>query len=316
MNVSDPGRRPGYGFGAWLGEFLRFAAALPSIPLAAPASGSYAWLTHLPRLLSAAPTLALVTAHIYPLSQCVKNPRSPHYPSVTHLLSPSASRGAIAPLAADVNLAHHQHRSFRIDELNSVTCQGRLGVSNTFASSLWMLDILFEAATIGVDGVNVHMWSPAAPNEPFEFDRTASGDWRARVRPEYYGLLMFTRAAPSGSQLLRTRTTGSTDVRSWATLTPDRTLRIILINAGQTRARYALVHVPPVSGQPAILETLQAASAAATAGVTIAGQSFATESTTADLQGARQSTRLPPHREYQIKLPPATAAMLTLSIRR
>ena len=40
--------------------------------------------------------------------------------------------------------------------MNSVTCHGKTGVSDTFASALWILNTLFEMVHAGVDAVNIH----------------------------------------------------------------------------------------------------------------------------------------------------------------
>ena len=42
-------------------------------------------------------------------------------------------------------------------ELNSVTCGGLRGVSDSFATALWAPDALFEMLRAGVDGVNIHV---------------------------------------------------------------------------------------------------------------------------------------------------------------
>ena len=183
-----------------------------------------------------------------------------------------SSRGLIGRLAPYVSEAHRHHRTFRIDELNSETCQGRFGVSNTSASALWIVNTLFQGAAVGIDGLNIHMWPQANPNEPFTFARTSGGEWRAFVRPSRtYGALMFNRAAPPGSRLLRTREAGSGDVRSWAALAPGRIANVVLINASQRRAHAALVHMPRSAG-PATLDRLSAPHADSTGGVSIAGQ--------------------------------------------
>jgi hypothetical protein len=224
-------------------------------------------------------TRSQVTEHAYPLSQCVTDRRSPAYPSIPNLLARRSSRGLIGRLAPYVSEAHRRHRTFRIDELNSVTCQGRFGASNTFASALWIVDTLFQGAAVGIDGVNIHMWPQANPNEPFTFARTSGGEWRAFVRPSYYGVLMFNRAAPPGSRLLRTREAGSGDVRSWAALAPGRIANVVLINASQRGAHAALVHMPRSAG-PATLDRLSAPHADSTGGVSIAGQTYADATTT------------------------------------
>ena len=40
--------------------------------------------------------------------------------------------------------------------MNGVSCGGTRGVSDTFASALWVLDTLFEMARLGVSGINIH----------------------------------------------------------------------------------------------------------------------------------------------------------------
>ena len=80
--------------------------------------------------------------------------------------------------------------------MNSASCSGKQGVSDTFASALWVLDTLFNLAAVGVDGVNVHSL-PGAAYELFTFQHTSSG-WQAFVHPEYYGMLMFAQAFPPG----------------------------------------------------------------------------------------------------------------------
>ena len=121
-------------------------------------------------------------------------PGSSDYPTLANLLSPLASRGLTQGLAPYVATAHEHGAAFRIDELNSVACGGKSGVSNTFASALWALDALFASARTGTDGVNIHTF-PGARYGLFTFRRMGS-EWSASVRPEYYGLLMFAQAAP------------------------------------------------------------------------------------------------------------------------
>ena len=45
---------------------------------------------------------------------------------------------------------------YRISECNSFFNGGAAGVSNSYASSLWVLDFLFNAAMGGATGVNMH----------------------------------------------------------------------------------------------------------------------------------------------------------------
>ena len=62
------------------------------------------------------------------------------------------------------------------------------------------------------------------------------------------------------------------------------------------------------------LELLTAPSLGAGSGVTLAGQSFGASTTTGLLAGApRTFTVAPAHGAYALRVPPATAAMLTLA---
>src|SRR6202000_67658 len=111
-----------------------------------------------------------------------------------------SSAGLARSLKRWVQIAHGQHRLLRVDELNSVACRGKAGVSDTFARALWVTDALFGLARAGVDGVNLHTL-PNAAYELFQF-RHLDGRWQAQVRPIYYGLQLFAQAAPPGARLL------------------------------------------------------------------------------------------------------------------
>ena len=226
--------------------------------LAGPATGSLSWLSQLPGLQTREPGLRQVTYHRYPLNRCVRNPRSPLYPSVPHLLSRASSAGLVAGMARWVTLAHRHGEAFRVDELGAVTCGGMPGVSDTFASALWTLDTAFWMARTGVDGVDVHVHPEAPANQLFTFTR-AHDRWTGAVRPQYYGLLLFAQAAPPGARLLRLAGAGSGALRAWATLGRDRRVRVVLINDSLTRAWTVLV-TPPAPGGAAALERLRAPS--------------------------------------------------------
>lgn len=302
-------RPAGYGLNAFIRQAARFSAALPSVPLAGPATAKLPWLAGVPALLRAEPRLRLVTVHRYAVQGCSNDPASPGYPSIPNLLSDRSSAGLAAALRPDVALAHARGLPFRVDELNSAAlagCLGRPGVSNTFASSLWVLDTLFDLAAIGVDGVNIHSL-PGAAYEPFTFTRTPGGQWQAFVRPDYYGMLMFAQAFPPGARLVQVQAPGG-PVKVWATRGPDAHTRVALINKDSRPHRVELQLPAP---GPASLERLEAPAAAATAGVTLGGQTFGAETATGAL-APPQLERVPSLLgSYSIQLPPMSAALLT-----
>jgi hypothetical protein len=303
-------RPEGYQPKAFYREFSRVLGLLPGLPIAGPSVGQVPWLSGVRRLLAPGSPLKLVTWHAYGLNQCVKDRSSPAYPSVPNLLSLHASRElttGISPVVAD---AHHVGASFRIDEMNSVTCNGRRGVSDTFASALWALDSLFAIAADGVDGVNIHTY-PDAANGLFDFAQ-AGGQWQATVHPLYYGLLMFAQAAPAGARLLNVSSSDQDQVRAWATLAPDHRVRVVLINDSLRVAAPVQVRAPAAAG-PASVSWLRARSAYATSGVTLGRASFGAHTTTGVLAPG-QSTAVRPHAgAYSLTLPAASAALVTLA---
>ncbi len=302
-------RARGYTLDSFIGEFDHFSRALPGVPLAGPAFAWLPWMSSLGRFLAKDPGLGLVTFHRYPLRRCNQSASSPLYGSIPNLLSDFAGAGLAQPVARFAAVAHAHGLGFRVDEMNSVSCHGKPGVSDAFASALWALDALFSLARAGVDGVNVHTF-PGASYGLFSFQRTG-GRWSADVKPEYYGLELFAEAAPPGSRLLAT-SAPSGAVKSWATRAVDGTTRLVLINDTRGRAETVIVR-PPAAAGVANLERLLAPSAAATSGLTLGAQSYGPETGTGRLSGpARPRYLLSARGEYVVTLPAASAAMLTL----
>ncbi len=307
------GRPQGYGFTDYQGDFNRIGSSLPSVPLAGPATGAPKWIPELGRFLAAHPQVKVATLHRYPLQQCYFPTSSPVYPSVGHLLAPGASQGLANSVASLVGVAHARHVNLRIDEMNTVSCGNGPGVADAFVSALWALDATFQMARVGVDGVNFHTY-PGAPYELFTFSHHG-GRWRAFVAPEYYGLLMFAQAVPPGARLASVFG-ASGSLKVWATRAPDGSVHVVLINEDTARSRRVTLRVPGVRG-PATLERLQGKGISARTGVTLGGQTFGTSTSTGTLTG--HSTLAIVGKTpggYAVKLPRASAAMLTFAAPR
>jgi hypothetical protein len=308
--VGVPGRPAPYDFHSYLRDYAAISSVLPrSLPLVGPASGSPNWTAKLSRYVAANPRVRIVTLHRYPLHRCFTDRGESTYPTIPNLLAPRASSGPALSLQAAVHVAHTHGLALRSDELNSVSCGGKRGVSDTFASALWVLDTLFNMARLGVDGVNIHTFTNAV-YQPFSFTHSRGG-WRAHVKPMYYGMLMFTRAAPTGSHLLPTYPVSRQTLRIWATQAPDGIVRVAVINDSPTRTLVLAVRPPRVAGA-ATLERLTAPALRSRTGVTIAGQSFGDATMTAELTRSYETTTLHPIRHrFVIELPPASAALLS-----
>jgi hypothetical protein len=304
------GRPRGYDFADFLGDFSRVAAALPSVSLAGPAIGGPLWLPHLERFLAAEPRVGIMTLHRYPLKLCFVSPGAPEYPTIGNLLSARSSRGLAESVAPYVRMAHARGRRLRVDEMNVNSCGHDAHISSSFASALWALDVLFEMARVGVEGVNFHTY-PGASYELFRF-RRVRGRWEGYVAPEYYGLLMFAQAVQPGSRLLGVRELprpGS--IKAWAVRSPSQQTELVAINDG-ARAQEIEVRTPR-NGADASLELLRAPNLGASHGVSIGGASFAPGTTTGRFTSAPKTTLIKPLKnEYRALLPPASAALLTI----
>jgi Glycosyl hydrolase family 79 C-terminal beta domain len=302
------GRPTGYGPLRFTQDFAAVAAALPPVPLAGPASGAGDWLDDLGPFIADDPRVAVVTVHRYPFEACADSPVSPSYPTISRLLSPLGTADQASGLAPYVAVAHAHGLPLRIGEMNDVGCGNPPQVPNSFAEALWALDALFAYAEVGVDGVNVHTW-PGAVYQLFTFEKTNSG-WQGLVEPEYYGLMMFSQAAPARSRLVKAGSSNPA-IRAWATRAADGTIRITLINDDVASPHPATVEVTG-EHSAATVERLLAPSPTATNGVTLGGQSFGL-TRTGELAGPVVETTVEPSGgRYSVVLPPASAALLTL----
>ncbi len=310
-------RAPTFDFAQYAPQFAAVAGIAEGLPLAGPAlavgpapdPGS--WASFMPGLMKSESRLRILTIHRYPLRNCYVPPSSVQYPTIAHLLSSYATAKLAGDLRPWVALAHAAHRQLRVDELNSVACRGRHGVSDTFASSLWITDALFSLAGAGVDGVNLHTL-PDAPYELFRFSR-ADGRWEGHVQPIYYGLQLFAQAAPAGSRLLRvSRNEPSPSLSVWATHGADGHVRVVLIDKSLTEPVTAALRLPAASDGSASIERMLAPSITARGGVTLGGRSYGRETFTGQLAPAvtQPLTRLSDG-AYLVTLPAASAALVT-----
>jgi hypothetical protein len=307
------GRNKNYNLSAYTKQFTQWSHVLPNVPLAGPATSGPGWMGGLGRFISSEHRLGLVTYHRYPLRACVTDPSATGFASIPSLLADSSSSGLAQGLGTYVNVAHQHHLPFRVAEMNSASCSGAKGVSDTFASALWALDTLFNFAAVGVDGVNLHML-PGSAYELFTPSQTAAGTWQAFVHPEYYGLQMFAQAFPPGARLLPVSGAGGpgSPVKLWATQGADGTTRLVAINQDTTSDHTVSWQVPGATATGS-LEALQAPSISATSGVSLGGQSYGPETSSGTLPGPPDTTPVAPVLgSYSFDVPAASAELLTI----
>ncbi len=309
-------RPAGYEYPKYAAEFRAIARRLPTLALAGPALAAGptpvpgSWVSTLGGYMRSTPRLRLLTIHRYPLRNCFVAPGSPQYPTVGNLLSTYATADLAAGVRRYIELAHAAGRELRIDELNSVACRGKRGVSDTFAAGLWVPDVLFELARAGVDGVNMHTL-PDSAYELFKFSH-AGGRWHAEVPPVYYGLDLFARAAPPGSRLLKVHGGGRWPGLSvWATRAPDGSVRVLLDNENRSRGGNVGLRAPAGTQGPVTLVRMRAPGVHASRGVTIGGASFGARTYTGVLGQPRVEDVQRSRGAYSVSVPVASAALVT-----
>jgi hypothetical protein len=310
ITLTRPQRRPvGYGVPQYLAELDRYVAALaaartPDWPkLAVGGFARHSWQVQAGTVLGHVGSAAgFFQSHGYPLNRC-RARRVPGDRWRKALLGPTGSL-PVARAGRLVRAVRSKGISVRVSEVNSATCGGAQGVSDSFASALWGADLLFGMAEAGVAGVNLHTWT-GAWYAPVYFGAVTT------VRPLLYGMLLFDRAVPNGARLMRVAQRRSDPVKVWATRDAVRAVRVAVINKDPRHPHVVSLKLPRGLGS-GTLERLLAPTLASRSGVTFAGQSFEAGAFDGRLHGAVRSTRVARRgRIYRFRLPAASAALLT-----
>jgi hypothetical protein len=311
----------------YLAQYEVFAPALVSasggIKLSAPvwAGLSSSFMGNLESFISAqASTIAIVTVHHYSGTACNGATEPADY-----LLTEPAVDGDTQPLTGAVGIppylpaAQQAKIPFRIGELNSINCGGQLGVSDSFSSALWAMDIAFSYANVGVSGLN--FFAPGDPNTPnaytpFDFTSTSNGGVRTyavrNINPLYYGLLLFAQTVQNNAQLLPVTLTTPTQasIKAWATIDANQTIRLLLLNKDQTASGPVSITLNGY-GQ-ATVTRLTAPSFSSTTGVNLAGQTFDGSADGTPQGTAYAEIAQPSSGVYTVALPAVSAALITL----
>jgi hypothetical protein len=307
-------RGAGWSLSTYLAQAAAYHAAIhaaaPGVAIAGPDPSTGAtglgWL----RAVASSPTLrpALLTDHYYPLSSCGSTP------TVSELLSPNVRHKESRMLGAMLFIAHTSKTPVRLDETNSISCEGEPGVSNTFASALWALDFTTRAMTTGVAGLNFHdlIADPVAYSPLFAPTPAALAAGALHAAPEWYALLA---ARPLlGARPLPTSVTGAApgELTASAFRSPDGRLQIVLVDYDPPGSIPLAVHlrVPRGLGHSNVLR-LTAPSPTATSGVRLGGRRLAPD-------GSWVAPPVPPRVSghagaLAVGMPPDSAAVVTLT---
>ena len=272
---------------------------LPRAPLAGPATTRFCdWLPKFVKDFK--DQTALVTSHGYALSGSETNQQSVWFASVENLMRPQKDKEEV--WLPKLEAAKAAGLPFRLDEYNTCTSGGRVGVSDVFASALWNLDFMLEIAAHGAAGVNVHGGFSARPG----YSPLSYRDNHYVANPIYYSMLMFHQAAQG--QLVTVDCQSAANFVAHAVQGDDHKLRVVLINKDLKQTVVASV-VTGASHAKATVMRLCAPSATATGGVTLAGSAVAKDGT-----WTPQASEPVPcaNGTCDVILPAASAALLTI----
>jgi Glycosyl hydrolase family 79 C-terminal beta domain len=294
-------RKKGYGYEDYLLEYRKFRDAvrnsIPGIPFAGPdVAIATSWVSRFAR--DEGRDLKLLTHHYYRDGQ---NPTS----SIEKLLHTDPKLG---PMLAELQSASQFCRvSYRICETNSFSGGGKPGVSDRFASALWVLDFMYKLAAAQCGGVNIETgvnqlgfissYSPIGDDE--------HGHYVAM--PEFYGMLAFVQGT-DGELVDSQLRAGNSNLAAYATLKRDKQLCITLINKEPNLDAIVTIE-PTLPFRNGSVLRLSAPSLESNAGVTFAGAIVKSDGTwRAD---GEDKIRASDGKAF-VRLPAASAAVLIM----
>jgi hypothetical protein len=259
--------------------------AAPHIPITGPVTGGGNHISTwtLPFGQAVTPSeLTLLTQHYYRASGASSTS------TASFLISPD---NQLTTELSTLNAGARQLGiPYRLSECNSFGNGGAPGVSDSYASSLWVIDFLFNAALGGATGINMHGGGQGPGYTPIADDSGAV----TGARPEYYGLLLFALAG-SGTLLETQLSVGSINATAYALRTASGGLNLMLVN--KDTLKNLVINIQANQGvQTASLQMMTGASLSATSGITIQGAavnndgSFAPASPTALVPSASRTT--------------------------
>ncbi len=326
---TDPQGRPvkerpeGYSFTDYLREYKARAdilrGQLGPIPLVGPSACCRPeFISGLPQFLAQERSrLSRASLHEYVGAACPGiAPGTPGYPTRRKLLGADDMNRIMGGFRTAVRQSASVGKKVELTETNSFACGGQPGVSDTFAAALWGAEYLMRTAGTGIVGANLHTFGRAY--SPFDFAFIPGRGWSARVRPLYYGVLLFSRATAGRATMLldpvsRARVREGANAVAFPTLAGKR-LRVMVLAKDARRGGIVKIAVPR-GARVAELTRLTGRSLGAKGGVKLAGQ--AAGSRTGRLSGKRRASRVR-RRDgaYSFRMAPASGALLELRVRR
>jgi len=210
-------------------------AVLPNAPFSGPDSiGHWDFVTNF--VSNEANDMKLLTQHYY--CSDAHDPKASIEKMLTHDNRFETRLKALEQLCRDNGI-----RGYRINEVNSFSSGGKPGVSDTFASALWVLDYMFMLVSCGCDGVNmetdINHLAFVSHYSPIVHDTVMN----CSARPEYYGMLAFAMAG-KGDLLKLNLDRGDINLSAYATKDDRGFLWVTVVNKDFSRDAAVEVVLP------------------------------------------------------------------------
>jgi hypothetical protein len=292
-------RPPSYSYGDFLKEWNGFARAVrsaaPHSPLSGPASAWHETSWTVPFAKDEGQHIVLLTQHYYRA-----NGLSPQSTLALLLAGDPALPGLLDPLR-QASRAAGIRDGYRLTEANSFYDGGAPHISNTFGTALWAIDFLFANARHGSGGVNFHGGGQSPGYTPIADD----GGNVVEVRPEYYGMLLFSLMGP-GRLVDVSQPATRLSLSAYAIAAPGRTC-IMLVNK-EPLARFDVEITAGPEVKTATLMTLSAPALDSVSGITLNGAPIEADGSWSPGPAATVPVR---NGSMTLVMEPATAVLVT-----
>jgi hypothetical protein len=254
--------------------------------------------------------ISMLTIHNYAVSATS---------SATGLLSPQTDASEVSSVASELATAKAEHLPIRLDETNSASGGGILGVSDTYASALWAMDYSLLMAQDGFSGLNFHggLGVCDAPlyNGKYQIYTPIcaanAADAQAKIytaAPEYYGLYMAARMGPG--RFLPVSVHSDHNVTAYAVRGADGRVRIAVIEKDDPSGPQlpVTISVGRPAGSASVIY-LRGPSLSSAQGVTVQGSAVNRQGL---LHPGRPGQLRVKGGTVQLSLPSGSAAIITL----
>lgn len=301
LYVKNKYRPRGWDYNNYLSEWKNLATAIthaaPGIALTGPAVADSIPGYVVPFAQDAGSQISTLTSHYYRNDANSERPT----PSIDILLQPD--QNLIQNIQIQTKSAANLENGFRLAEFNSFVNQGTPGISNAYASALWVLDVMFTCALNHCTGVNLH----GGQQEAFAAITDNNGVVQ-QAQPIFYGLKLFAQLAQGASRTVNLSISDTgINFSAYGVFRVDNGQNILLINKDLSRSVQTTVDFPP-SVNKILRWDLTGPSLGSTTGVLLNGFPIHPDGSWAGASAASQMANT--NGSVSLTVPPFTAILL------